>query len=67
MKNLSNLKGAKALNLRELKEVNGGRLTLQPTCQGGGDPECCGTGPGQCGVGHCSGGMLLSNGTCACF
>lgn len=65
MKNLANLSGAKALSAAELKEINGG-IKLQPTCQGGGDPECCGTGPGQCGVGHCSGGMLVG-GQCVCF
>ena len=53
----------KALSKADQQEVNGG---IKPWCQGGGDPECCGTGPGQCGIGHCAGG-ILNNGVCVCF
>ncbi len=39
MKNLQNLKGAKALNKQEQKAINGGGLGIQECC----DPanECC--------------------------
>ena len=58
------LKLGTALDKAEQKQVNGGGL--KAWCQGGGDPECCGTGPGQCGVGHCAGGSW--NGySCMCF
>lgn len=65
LKHILNLEGAQPLNGTEQKGVSGGKLSLNPTCQCGGDSACCGTGPGQCGVGHCAGGYL-SGGVCVC-
>ncbi len=65
LKNILNLEGAQSLKGAEQKTINGGKLQLAPWCQCGGDAVCCGTGPGACGVGHCSGGFYLQ-GACQC-
>lgn len=64
LKNILNLEGAQALNGAEQKTINGGLLSVAPWCQCG-VAACCGTGPGQCGVGHCSGGFV-HGAACVC-